>query len=236
MISKTRTAEILAYTGNSLLLSQPHNAVVNGDGWLWGTYAETRAWDKTASPWPVRLFKYHPDGRRFVWFDRGLPRRDDPRQLWPDPPAPAGVSCVLDETRHTQDFGFCDSLAYDGGRYVYAGTVAGVLCRIDVHTNHVEKLAQVMAAGRFPALAFGSDGTLFGAGGMKGFTQVMRLRSESDRIESFYPVSDPVTNDGPARIHELAVDRQNVLYLAENDNHQRSSYLWTARLPSSSGN
>jgi hypothetical protein len=228
---KTRRSTVLAYTGNSLAMSQPHNPVVDAQGWLWGTYAETRAWDEIPSPCPIRLFKYHPEGRRFVWFGHGLPRREDGRQLLEDPAKPPGASSSLSETRHAADLGFCDSMAFDGQRYIYAGTVAGVLCRIDTQTDRVEKIAHVMATGRFPALCIGTDGTLYGAGGMKGHTQVMRLRPGSDRIESFFHLHDPELNDGPARIHEMAVDAEDRLYLAENDNHERSSYLWTARLP-----
>jgi hypothetical protein len=226
----TRESRILAYTGNALMMSQPHNPVVDGDGWLWGTYAETRAWDETPSERPVRVFKYHPEGRRFRWFDWGLPRREDSGQLLADPPKPAGAPSSLAETRHTQDHGFCDSMLFDGRHHIYAGTVAGVLCRIDTRTNCVEKLAHVMATGRFPALTIGRDGTIYGAGGMRGYTQVMRLRPESDRIESFSELVDARIDDRPARIHELAVGDDDTLYLAENDNHHRSSYLWSARI------
>jgi hypothetical protein len=227
----TRRSEILAYTGNALMMSQPHNPVVDHEGWLWGTWAETRAWDEIPSDSPIRLFKYHPDGRRFVWFDHGLPRKDEKEQLMPDPGGPRGATSALAETRHTQDLGFCDSMAFDGHRYIYAGTVAGVLCRIDTRTDAVDKLAHVMATGRFPALAVANDGTLYGGGGMKGYTQVMRLRPGADRIESFWDLRDPRIDDGPARIHELAVDDGHRLYLGENDNHARSSYLWSLRLP-----
>lgn len=227
----TQRGEVLAYTGNAMFLSQPHSPAVDAEGWLWGTYAETRAWDEKLSDVPVRLFKYHPDGRRFVWFDHGLPRKADPVQLLADPPGPPDAASALDETRHGDDFGFCDSMAYDGRRYIYIGTVAGVLCRIDTHTDRVEKLANVMASGRFPALTVADDGTLYGAGGMKGHTQIIRYRPGDHHIDSFHNLVDPVVNDRPARIHELAVDAQHRLYLAENDNHWRSSYLWTATLP-----
>ncbi len=225
----TRRGEILAYTGNSLFFSQPHNPVIDGDGWLWGTYAETRAWDETLSACPIRLFKYHPDDRRFVWFDHGLSRKSDTQQLLADPPKPESVKEALGETRHAIDYGFADSMAFDGARYIYAGTVAGVLCRIDTHTDAVEKVAHVMSTGRFPALAFGPDGTLYGAGGMKEHTQIMRWRAGSDRIESCSDLRDPDIGEAPERIHEIAVHPDGTLFLAENDNHHRSSYLWTAR-------
>jgi len=226
----TRQSEILAYTGNSLFLSQPHNPVVDADGWLWGTYSETRAWDETLSAWPIRLFKYHPEGRRFAWFNTGLSRKSDVRQLLPDPPKPEGVEAALEQTRHTTDYGFADSMAFDGTRYIYVGTVAGVLCRIDTRTDQVEKIAHVMSTGRFPALTFAPDGTLCGAGGMNGHTQIMRWRPGNDRIESYPDLRDPALDEAPERIHEIAVDADGTLYLAENDNHHRSSYLWTARL------
>lgn len=227
---KTGQSEILAYTGNSLFFSQPHNPIVDGNGWVWGTYAETRAWDEKLSEHPIRLFKYHPEGKRFVWFDRGLPRKQDPEQSLADPEKPR-EALSLGETRHKIDCGFCDSMVFDGKRTIYAGTVAGVLCRIDTQTDRVEKLAHVMATGRFPALAIAADGTLYGAGGMNGHTQIMRWHPQSDKVESFFNLRDEEIQDSPARIHDLAVDETHQLFLAENDNHCRSSYLWTAKLP-----
>ena len=225
----TRTSRMLAWTGNAMMFSQPHNPVVDAEGWVWGTYAETRAWDERLSPVPIRLFKYHPDGRRFVWFDRGLSRAAEPGLL-ADPAAPPEAASALTETRHRDDFGFADSMAFDGHRYIYAGTVAGVLCRIDTRSDRVEKLAKVMATGRFPALGVAADGTVYGAGGMNGHTQLMRYRPAQGTLESFARLRDPELGEGPARIHDLAIGPDHTLFLAENDNHQRSSYLWTARL------
>ena len=41
-------------------------------------------------------------------------------------------------------------MAFEGHRYIYAGTGARVLCRIDTKTDRIEKVAHVMATGRFP--------------------------------------------------------------------------------------
>ena len=222
-------SKILAYIGNAIMLAQPHNSIVDQDGWLWGTCAETRAWDEGIGREPIRLFKYHPDGNCFVWFNHGLARKDTKKQLLSDPRGvPAAVS-ALEETRHKEDFGFCDSMAYDGARYIYAGTVAGVLCRIDTQTGGVEKVANVIAAGRFPALAI-KDGILYGAGGVKGQTQLIRWDMHTDQIECFADLADLEINDCPARVHEIAVDEEHQIYLGENDNHRRSSFLWVARL------
>ncbi|MCC6345100.1 MAG: hypothetical protein IT166_23065 [Bryobacterales bacterium] len=224
----TRETGVLAWIGNAILLAQPHNAVVDRDGWLWGTYAETRAWDEIVGRRPVRLFKYHPEGDRFVWFEHGLSRVSDEGQLLRDPPKPGGVSSALEQTRHRQDYGFCDSMAYDGGEYIYAGTVAGVLCRVEIATGAVYKVAHVMAAGRFPSLAM-RDGILYGGGGMNGHTQLMRWDTRGDSEIRCY---NDLAADGetPARIHEIAVAPDHTLYLGENDHHGRSSYLWSVRL------
>jgi sugar lactone lactonase YvrE len=225
----SRESRLVAYVGNAIMFAQPHNAVVDRDGWLWGTWAETRAWDEATGTDPVRLFKYHPDGDSLVFFEHGLSRWADERHLLANPAATGEVTSALGETRHRQDFGFCDSMAYDGGRYIYAGTVAGVLCRIDVESGKVEKLANAITSGRFPAMAL-SGGVLYGAGGMHGRTQIVRWKMDGDRIETFSDLEDPAIGDRPARIHELAVDHDHRLYLAENDNHVRSSYLWSVAL------
>ena len=86
-----------------------------------------------------------------------------------------------------------------------------------------------MAAGRFPALAI-KDGVLYGAGGLQGRTQLIRWNMTSDRIECFTDLTVPEINDRPARIHEIAVDEEHRIYMGENDNHYRSSFLWVARL------
>ncbi|MCC6126274.1 MAG: hypothetical protein IT426_15050 [Pirellulales bacterium] len=221
-------SDLVAYLGNAILFAQPHNAVVDCRGWLWGTMAETRAWDERLGPHPVRLFKYHPDRDELVCFDYGLPRRNEKKRLLDDPADAGAVPHALAETRHPQDFGFCDSMAYDGERFIYAGTVAGVLCRIDSETGTVEKIANAIATGRFPALAL-RDGVLYGAGGMNGHTQLLRWNVGGDRIESYSDLADESLGQRPARIHDLAVDDRGRVYLGENDHHERSSYLWSVR-------
>lgn len=222
-----RRSRVLGYVGNAIMFAQPHNAVVDKHGNLWGTYAETRAFDEITGPQPIRLFKYSPDADRFTWFEHGLPRKKDRVQLVPDPPRPAGAESLLAQTRHRQDYGFCDSMVYDGDRTIYAGTVAGVLSRIDIETGFTEKIANVMATGRFPALTIGPGGVLYGAGGMNGHTQLVRWDPRSDRIDDFGRLADERTGECPARIHEIAVDDRERIFLGENDNHTRSSYLWS---------
>lgn len=222
---KTGATQILGYIGNGAMMVQPHNAVVDREGCLWGTYAETRAWDDMVGKDPVRLFKYHPDENRFTWFEHGLRRRDDKQQLLPDPQTPGDASRARAETRHHEDWGFCDSMVYDGQNHIYAGSVAGVLNRIDTCTGTVDKIANVIPSARFPALAI-KDGILYGGGGLNGHTQLIRWKINTDRIEVYSDLTARKINDRPERIHELAVDDEHQIFLGENDNHKRSSYLW----------
>lgn len=224
----TGHSRVLGYVGNAILFAQPHNAVVDRDGWLWCTYAETRAWDEVTGPCPIRLCKYHPDEDRFVWYPHGLARKADTDQLRPDPVADGAGMPDMTESRHKQDYGFCDGMAYDGGRYIFAGSVAGVLSRIDIETGEVVKVANVMRSGRFPAMAFGPEGKLYGGGGMKGQTTLCRFDPATLELEVWENLAD-ADGERPARIHELCITGDGTVYFGENDHHTRSSYLWSAR-------
>ncbi len=227
---RSSQTKILAYVGNAILFAQPHNAVIDADGWLWGTYAETRAWDEITGQCPIRLFKYHPDLDEFVWFTHGLARKATSEQLRPDPADISREMPDMSESRHKQDYGFCDSMVFDGYRYIYAGSVAGVLSRIDTLTGEVAKVANIMASGRFPAMAFGPDGKLYGGGGMKNQTTLCSLEPKTLELEIWTDIQDAQTGVRPARIHELCLTTDGTLFFAENDHHERSSYLWSAKI------
>ncbi|MCX6616566.1 MAG: hypothetical protein NTZ98_10780 [Acidobacteria bacterium] len=66
---------------------------------------------------------------------------------------------------------------------------------------------------------------------MDGDTQIIRWRPGRTAVETFFPLRDLELRESPARVHDIAVDANHQLYLGENDNHFRSSYLWTATLP-----
>ena len=224
---KTR---ILGYVGNACFLAQPHNAVIDRNGWLWGTCAETRAWDELAGPSPIRLFKYHPDTDQFVWFGHGLARKSDPFQISPDNICESEHMPDMTESRHKEDYGFCDSMAYDGGQFIYSGSTAGVLSRTDIETGRTEKIATLIESGRLPALTFAPDGKLYGGGGMKGKTSLFCFDPETSELAVWQTITDSQTGETPARIHDICVTASGVAYFAENDNHQRASRLWSAKL------
>lgn len=223
-----KRSRILGYVGNAIFMSQPHNGVVDKHGRLWGTYAETRAWDETPGTNPVRLFSYDPETDRTTYYSHGLARRADTQQLVPDPEGVDRKMLDFTESRHAADYGFCDSMCYDRDRYIYAGSVSGALSRIDVTDGSVLKVANVVPTNRCPALAFGPDGALWGGGGIRGKTVLFRYDPASGDLQFWQDLRDPATGEAPARIHELVVADNGDIWFGENDNHHRSSYLWRA--------
>lgn len=226
-----RSTRNIAYIGNAIMFAQPHNGVVDRYGNLWGTYAETRAWDERVGHCPIRVFRFDTEREKVDFFDFGLSRKNEKSHFVNDLDIPDTNQDMPDmtESRHKEDFGFCDSMAYDGERYIYAGTVAGVLCRIDIEKLTVEKIANLMPSGRCPALGFDAQKRVLAAGGMKNNTALSRFDPKTNQVEFWGQLAD---NKGrtPARIHDLAVDESGTVWLAENDNHQRSSYLWKAKV------
>lgn len=108
-------------------------------------------------------------------------------------------------------------------------TVFGVLARIDIETGEVEKICHLMSAGRLPALAIDRAGNIYAAGGMKHHTRLFRWNPRSKALFDYGEIIDKRTGEKPSRIHEIAIDGKGNIYLAENDNHYRSSYLWIVK-------
>ena len=65
---------------------------------------------------------------------------------------------------------------------------------------------------------------------MKSKTALCRLDLQSYDFELWDNLTSSVNGSQPARIHELCITTEGMIYFAENDNHLRSSYLWSARL------
>ena len=68
---------------------------------------------------------------------------------------------------------------------------------MDTWTNEVHKVAHVIQSGRFLALVVSKEGTIYGAGGMNGHTQIVRWRPATEKIEVFSSLIDPKIGDGP---------------------------------------
>lgn len=204
----TGESRVLAYIGNGVMMSQPHNAVLDQSGRLWGTWGESRAFEDLPGPVPIRLFSYDPDTDTFTWFSHGLPKvsLDDP----------ARVDHMM--------------VARDGS--IYVGTTTGGFSRLDPTTGSVDDLGKPFAGPRLAGLVEGPDGCIYGAGNAGyaedgiGQARVFSYHPGRNHLEDLGPIYDPARGAGAAKIHMLVSTPNGTLFAGENDNTLRSSYLW----------
>jgi hypothetical protein len=202
----------LAYIGNARMISQPHNAVLDRRGRVWGTWGENRAFEDDPGSSPIKYFCYDPEQDDFEWFAYGPPK------TWPADTA--AVDHML--------------LAYDG--LIYVGTTAGGLSRLDPRTGATEALGKPFAGRRLAGLVQARDGYLYGAGNEgvdaqgRGTARLFRYDVTNGRTDDLGPIADPDRDDGAIKIHMLVEAEDGVLYAGENDHHWRSSYLWRCEI------
>jgi hypothetical protein len=204
---QTLTTRRLAYIGNGRMISQPHNAVLDSRGRVWGTWGENRAYEYEIGPSPIRYFCYDPETDSFEWFDHGPPK------------VGRGDTGATDHML----------LGYDG--LIYVGTVAGGLSTIDPETGDARSLGRPFAGSRLAGLVQGRDGSIYGAGNSgvdakgRGTARMFRYLGDG-KTSDLGPIFDETVGDGAVKVHMLVEGEDGVLYAGENDNLYRSSYLW----------
>ena len=209
---ETHQTRSLAFIGNALMACQSHGAALDKRGQLWGTWGESRAFEEEVGPVPVRIFRYDPDKDRFTWFQHGFPRVND------------GDPARVDEMM----------LGDDG--FIYAGTAAGGLSRLDPETGTVEDLGKPFPGPRLAGLCQGSDGVIYGAGNSgydkngKGTARLFSFTPRTRKCVDLGPIVDEGIGDGATKVHKLVVAGDGTLFAGENDNILRASYLWECRL------
>ncbi len=202
---ETGQSRILAFIGNGIAMCQPHYFVVDNDGYVWGTWGQTRAFEDTPAI-KIQLFKYHPDTDQFTWFPFGLPRVSE------------------------ADRGSVDGMLLGSDGMIYIGTAAASLVRLNPRTAEVELLGRPGPKARMAGLAEGSDGRIYMACGTLDETSIFAYDRNSGEFIHHGVIYDPELNTGPARIHDMAITEDLVIYAGENDNVTRSSYLWECRI------
>jgi streptogramin lyase len=202
----------VAYIGNGIMICQPHCAVLDKNNMLWGTWGESRAFEYSPGPVPLRIFRYDPKQDEFTWYQHGFPKVN------------AGDTGRVDHMM----------LADDG--WIYVGSVSGGLSRLDPETGNVEPLGKPFVGHRLAGLVQASDGRIYGAGNSgydehnRGTCRLFVFDPHTRAIDDLGPIFDPDTDSGAACIHMLVEGEPGVLYAGENDNTWRSSYLWECRL------
>lgn len=209
---ETGRSRQVAYLGNSRMVCQAHCAVLDRDGFLWGTWGENRAFEDEPGYWPIRYFRYDPDADNFEWFDHGPP------------------------TTGPGDAGNIDHMVLADDGHIYVGGVSGGLSRLDPASGDVELLGKPFPGKRLAGLVQARDGCLYGAGNEgidlagRGTARLFRYDLVASSFEDLGPIMDTDRDDAAIKIHMLVEGEDGVLYAAENDHLWRSSYLWRCRV------
>ena len=205
----TGKSRVIAHIGNAAEFCEAHNPVIDKDGNVWGTYGILRAFSYRTGPDSLRLFRYSPDTDEMTFFDHGLPRTDDP----------------ADKSKPDTSI-----LGPDG--MIYIGTDAGSLIRLNPATAQAELLCcPSPESRRLPALAFHPENRLlYGICGEHYKTKLFAYNTEKRELVFSQDVVCEQDGLRPDRIHHMIFAGSNTIYAGENDNNDRSSYLWELEL------
>ena len=152
------------------------------------------------------LLRYDPETDEITYFDYGLPR----------------MSPV--------DVGTVDSMLNGRDGYLYVGTSAGALCRLDPKTAKVAYLGKPDPELRMPGLILGNNGLLYCGTGTEGNTKLFAYDRESAKFIELGRVYDPQINDSSFILHHITEAADRTIYTGETDNPRRSGYLWECKV------
>ena len=137
---ETGRSRTVAYVGTSRTIRQPHRAVLDQRGRLWGTWGEMRAFEDDSGQSPIMLLPYDPDADTLEWLRRGPARAR---------PGHAGKADHM-------------LLADDGA--IYVGGVGGGWSRIDPDSADVEPHGKPFTGKGLAGPVQRRDGYVYGAG------------------------------------------------------------------------
>lgn len=185
-------------------MTQGQNIVLDDDGCVWSNWSITRAWQDEPSPDYDRICKYDPVQDKIIFHQSGLPRVDK---------KPGTASC---ETYF--NFG-------DGS--IYASGDNGSLYRINPQNFEIEYLFTPTPerASRLSSMVKVSDGVAYAVTGRDGKCELMKVYYQEGRFEKLGYIE---TEDHTSlwQCHDITMTKDGRIFICENDNPYRSSYLW----------
>ena len=199
----TGESRILGLTGSGFAMGQGENILLDNKNRVWGTWSVTRAWQSSAGVDQYRLYRYDPSEDRIEFFRHGLPHLDD-----------------------SPGFAHIDGMIAASDGNLYAGSGEGGLFRINPETAEIELLGAPCPPNRIAAFDEGNDGYLYGIGGRFGNASLFRMDIKTGSYELLGRLSDPDIGASAWQIHDMSIADDGTIFAGENDNPNRSSYLW----------
>ena len=202
---KTSECRFIAYIGSGAEFAESHCPVIDDDGCVWGTYGILRAFAYDTGPDSIRIFKYDPKTERMEFFRHGFVKTSYADKAKPD------IALNI------------------GDGYLYYGTEAGTLQRLDPGTGEAVLLCRPSTKGstRLAALAQNPrDGLLYGVTGSHYDTELFCYDPKAEKLVGTAPIVDKASGDRPDKIHHMVFTPDGTIYGGENDNNDRSGYLW----------
>jgi streptogramin lyase len=192
--------------GSCGAFAQGENIEIDGLGRVWFGWNVLRAWQPSPGPDSNRLARYDPGERKIVYFNNGLETQDG-------------------------SYGFVkvEGLFNLAGK-MFASGGNGSIYKIDVETGHGKYLGTPISSqrSRLASLRMGPDGYAYGVAGRDGACHLLRFDPRTEQ----YEILGPVESNGEKcwQVHDIAVTPDGVVFACENDNPERSGYLWEITL------
>jgi hypothetical protein len=192
--------KILGHVGGGQFMGQPHYPVVAPDGTLWAAWGRSQAW--VIKPQSNScLLRYHPDEGKVHYLTAGPAQRGDP-------------SAAI------------DSFAVGPEGELYVGSVGGNLYVYRSGSEDLTLLGTPGNGSRMCHLTYGPDGQLYGVHGSSGKNVVFRLDAARSEFEIVADLKDEESGEACHCAHSISIFPDGRIYVGENDNPKRSSYLW----------
>src|SRR5579859_3487361 len=203
----TREACDLGPISSGMAMAQGENVELDDAGCVWCGWHVTRAWQGSSGVDSHRLCKYDPATDHIHYLDGGLPRPDGA-------------------------YGYVkvEGLFNLGRGCLYASGGNGSIYRVDTDTGQGTYLGTPIPdrPSRLTTLRLAGDGMAYGVTGRAGRCELIRFDPRTEKYELIGPVVEGETALWQA--HDVTVTPEGVLYVGENDNPYRSSYLWEITL------
>ena len=191
--------------GSGFAMAQPECPALDSNGTFWSFWGVTRAWMSDTGPRPFRLLSLNPDTMKLTFHDVSLPKL-----------TPA-------------DTGKADGMLTGRDGYVYIGSGAGALYRLDPKTVKVTYIGKPVPGVRMAGMAYGPDGNIYMACGRPD-AYIVRFTPGPDTFEVLGKIRDESINDQAFQIHDITITDDGTIYGGENDNFARSGYLWECKI------